>query len=416
MVAAAEKMDGGGLRRKRTSDSSSYNSNIKTAMDKNDSESSSSRQSSRQNTLDQELASRFFLPTTEQQMNQDPLDIDMRSLLLQMNLEYSMSIITTESPTKRPTLSPTVSTNAPSISTAPTLTSCDNPGTCENRLKDQIYAVSVRVGTVDALDDPNSPQSQASAWILEECGNDPPIDPCTATQIILNEQRYALAVMYYSLAGDGWNNGAIGSGDGEWMSDKNYCEWGPEISADVGGAGAGAGSYQMLECDEFGNVLSLNMREYLHGIRIELWSDCFSFTRTNILISSFQMLRSPYSNTESNNMIGTIPPEIGVLVYLTSYISFFNAQTGEIPSSLGLMPSLQTFDVESNNMDGDLFKPEFYGLQEVVNFRASLNNFRGSIPTEIGQWTKLQNLWFAQNAITGTIPPEIGNCVDMGEY
>lgn len=115
-------------------------------------------------------------------------------------------------------------------------------------------------------------------------------------------------------------------------------------------------------------------------------------------------------------MEGTIPPEIGVLVYLTSYISFFNAQTGPIPTSLGLILPLQTFDVESNNMDGDLFKPEFYGLQEIVNFRASLNNFRGTIPTEIGQWTKLQNLWFAQNFITGTLPTEIGNCVDMGEF
>ncbi len=66
-------------------------------------------------------------------------------------------------------------------------------------------------------------------------------------------------------------------------------------------------------------------------------------------------------------------------------------------------------------MDGELFKPEFYGLQEIVNFRASLNNFRGTIPTEIGQWTKLQNLWFAQNFITGTLPTEIGNCIDMGE-
>ena len=115
-------------------------------------------------------------------------------------------------------------------------------------------------------------------------------------------------------------------------------------------------------------------------------------------------------------MVGQIPPEIGVLVYMTSYISFFNAQTGPIPTSLGLITPLQTFDVESNNMDGDLFQPEYYGLREIVNFRASLNNFKGSIPTEIGQWTKLQNLWFADNSISGTIPTEIGNCVEMGEH
>ena len=118
-------------------------------------------------------------------------------------------------------------------------------------------------------------------------------------------------------------------------------------------------------------------------------------------------------------MIGPIPPEIGVLIYMTSYISFFNAQSGPIPTSLGLIAPLETFDVESNAMEGDLFQPEYSGpdgLKNVVNFRASLNNFRGTIPVEIGLWTKLQNLWFADNEITGTIPTEIGNLVDMSKW
>jgi len=54
-------------------------------------------------------------------------------------------------------------------------------------------------------------------------------------------------------------------------------------------------------------------------------------------------------------------------------------------------------------------------LTNIVNFRASLNNFRGDVPAEIGLWTKLQNLWFADNEITGTIPAEIGNLVDMSK-
>ena len=117
-------------------------------------------------------------------------------------------------------------------------------------------------------------------------------------------------------------------------------------------------------------------------------------------------------------MIGPIPPEIGVLQYMTSYISFFNAQSGAIPTSLGLITPLETFDVESNNMDGNLFQPEYAGpdgLTNIVNFRASLNNFRGDVPAEIGLWTKLQNLWFADNEITGTIPSEVGNLVDMSK-
>ncbi|ACI64439.1 predicted protein [Thalassiosira pseudonana CCMP1335] len=285
-----------------------------------------------------------------------------------MNLDLCFS--TTQAPTLRPTQS-----------IAPTATSCDNPGTCENRLRDQIYAISVRVGSVETLDDPNSAQSKATEWIVEECGADPPIDPCDVNQIMLNEQRYALAVMYFSLGGDNWNSGsnagqaADNAEVGAWMTGKNYCEWGPEIEAQ------GGDKYKQLVCDEFGNVQQLNL--------------------------------------QSNNMSGPIPPEIGVLVYLTTYISFFNAQTGSIPTALGLIAPLQTFDVESNNLDGDLFKPEYSGpngLKEIVNWRASLNNFAGPIPTEIGLWTKIQNLWFADNEITGTVPVEIGNLVELGAF
>lgn len=123
--------------------------------------------------------------------------------------------------------------------------------------------------------------------------------------------------------------------------------------------------------------------------------------------------------TESNNMVGEIPPEIGVLVYMESYISFFNAQSGPIPTTLGLLKLLETFDVESNNMEGGLFQPEYIGpdgLTNIVNFRASINNFAGTIPSDIGLWTRVQNLWFADNEITGTIPSEVGNLVNLGEY
>ncbi|KAL3789360.1 hypothetical protein HJC23_006514 [Cyclotella cryptica] len=366
----SDAIDSGGLRRKR--------SNVNYRSDKQGQLGLSESSSRRRLSIDEDLQ-RFFLPTKEGDGIID--EIDMRELLIQMNLYLPSMSVMTQEPTRSSTPAPTKPPSPmPTESLAPTLTSCENPGTCENRLRDQIYGVSVRVGTVDALDDPNSPQSRASAWIVEECGADPPIDPCDVSLLNLNEQRYALAVMYFSLNGDDWNAGANPGQDpsapaGQWMSGLNYCDWGADV------AGEDGTSYNQLVCDEFGNVLNLNL--------------------------------------QSNNMVGPIAPEIGVLKYLTSYISFFNAQSGPIPTSLGLITPLQTFDVESNNMDGDLFKPEYSGpsgLKEIVNFRASLNNFVGTIPTEIGQWTKLQNLWFADNELTGTLPTELGNCADMGAF
>ena len=229
----------GGLRRKRSD--IKYNS---------ESQPSSRRRLS----IDEELQ-RFFLPTKDGSTVID--EIDMRELLVEIEPYLSVTFEPTKRPTPPPTNEPTP---MPTESLAPTVTNCDNPGTCENRLREQIYAVSVRVGSTAALEDPNSAQSRASEWILEECDADPPIDPCDVALLNLNEQRYALAVMYFSLGGDEWNNGANPGQDpsvpaGQWMSGLNYCDWGAEI------AGGDGNSYDQLVCDEFGNVLNLNLRE-----------------------------------------------------------------------------------------------------------------------------------------------------------
>ncbi len=194
----------------------------------------------------QDKSRRYFLPPSHEDLGY----IDMRELILELNIDSSMS--STVAPTPAPTVLVTTSL-------APTVTDCASPDTCANRLLDQINQVSERVGTVEAQADPTSPQSRAREWIIEECNAVTPIEYCGETQLILNEQRYALAVMYFSLGGDEWNAGSNpgpdkGAGAGQWLTGMNYCDWGSEVTST-------SGSYKQLECDEFGNVLYLNMRE-----------------------------------------------------------------------------------------------------------------------------------------------------------
>ena len=121
---------------------------------------------------------------------------------------------------------------------------------CKNRLQDLINDVSARVGSLLALEDPNSAQSISREWILKECDAVPPIDPCEISGINVIEQRYALAVLYFSLGGDDWDNGANPGQDanaaGVWLSGLNYCNWGNDI-----------------DCDENGNVMELSLCEYV---------------------------------------------------------------------------------------------------------------------------------------------------------
>lgn len=108
---------------------------------------------------------------------------------------------------------------------------------CKKCLKEIIRGVASRLDT--------KPHSEASAWILEECDTNDNVltDPCDQGQTFFIEQRYALAVMYFSLGGDDW-----GLTSGEWISEMNHCDW------------------LMVNCDSFpnGNVIEINS-DYLRG-------------------------------------------------------------------------------------------------------------------------------------------------------
>ena len=103
---------------------------------------------------------------------------------------------------------------------------------------------------------------------------------------------------------------------------------------------------------------------------------------------------------------------------MTSYSAYENQQTGSIPPTLGLITQLQEFDVEDNSMTGQLFQNVVgpNGLKNLVKWRASINSFEGTIPSEIEEWTKIEQLWIADNEITGTIPTEIVNLENMRKW
>ena len=136
---------------------------------------------------------------------------------------------------------------------------CQQPTGCKKLLQDRIQAVSLRVSTSnETLDDADSAQYRASEWLLEECDAAVPIDTCAESQMLLNEQRYALAVMYFSMGGEGWNEGSNpnldeDAGEGTWLSGLDYCDWGTTVTGWWG---------KQLICDDFGNVLKFQLGEF----------------------------------------------------------------------------------------------------------------------------------------------------------
>ncbi|KAJ6886187.1 hypothetical protein NC651_026771 [Populus alba x Populus x berolinensis] len=88
------------------------------------------------------------------------------------------------------------------------------------------------------------------------------------------------------------------------------------------------------------------------------------------------------------NFTGTLPPELGQLVYLEELYVNSCGLAGEIPST-------------------------FVNLQRMTTFWASDAAFTGNIPDFIGNWTGLTSLRFQGNSFEGPIPSSFSNLTSL---
>ena len=108
-----------------------------------------------------------------------------------------------------------------------------------------------------------------------------------------------------------------------------------------------------------------------------------------------------------NNIIGTIPAELGQLEDLTSLNLRNNQLNGTIPVELGQLEYLKYLYLNSNELNGSI-PVELGELNNLETLSLNSNQLTGSIPNEIGQLIKLHYIHMEGNQLTGTIPAEIG--------
>ena len=116
----------------------------------------------------------------------------------------------------------------------------------------------------------------------------------------------------------------------------------------------------------------------------------------------------------ANNQLTFIPPEIGNLTNLQYLYLSDNQLTGSIPAELGSLTNLQYLDLLDNQLTG-LIPLELSYLINLIDLNLGWNQLTGTIPLEIGGLTYLQNLYLDGNQLTGTIPSELGNLINL-EY
>lgn len=249
-----------------------------------------------------------------------------------------------EDPISGPT-SPPVPVSGPALSPAPTPSDPSQPvGTPTSGNDLESLIISVFPDGREALQDPDSPQSQALQW-LQSAAN----DGISTEEGYL--QRYALATFYYSTNGDGWNDKTA------WLSNTNECSW---IST--------ANSLDI--CDNFGRYLSIDLQE--------------------------------------NNLQGEVPPEIAILSDSLKTINLrANQISGEIPVSLQNFGELETVDLSSNSFEG-LIPQELFDATNLRQLSLFENNLISTLPLQVGQLTRLELLDVGANQLTGTLPSTLG--------
>ncbi|MCP5107555.1 MAG: hypothetical protein GY950_29475 [bacterium] len=109
-----------------------------------------------------------------------------------------------------------------------------------------------------------------------------------------------------------------------------------------------------------------------------------------------------------NNLVGTLPAELGNLVQTYWLAVDQNQLTGSIPPGLGNLSEMQYLSISYNELTGSI-PPELGNLSVLMYIRAQYNQLTGSIPPELGNLDNLKHLFLHNNQLSGTIPGELGN-------
>ena len=115
------------------------------------------------------------------------------------------------------------------------------------------------------------------------------------------------------------------------------------------------------------------------------------------------------------NLIGSIPKEIGNLTNLENLTFFSCGLTGNIPDEIGELINLKELSFANNNLSGPV-PPSIGNLIELENLYLDNNDLEGEILSYLVNLTKLEELFLSTNKLTGQIPLGISNLISLKKF
>ena len=92
----------------------------------------------------------------------------------------------------------------------------------------------------------------------------------------------------------------------------------------------------------------------------------------------------------SNQLSGSIPPELGSLSAVEELYLNFNQLNGSIPPELGDLSSLEKLSLYSNQLSGSI-PPKLGDLSNLTSLTLHANQLSGSVPAELGNLSALED-------------------------
>ena len=115
-----------------------------------------------------------------------------------------------------------------------------------------------------------------------------------------------------------------------------------------------------------------------------------------------------------NGLTGEIPSELGGLASLEDLDLGGNSLTGEIPSELSDLTNLWSLNLGTNDLTGEI-PSELGDLTNLWSLNLGTNDLTGEIPSELGDLTNLWSLKLGGNLLTGEVPPKLFDLTNLVE-
>ena len=212
--------------------------------------------------------------------------------------------------------------------------------------------------------------------------------------------RAALVALYNATDGPNWTN------NHNWLSEAPIGEWYGVTTDDDGRVT----QIRLWENNligsipaDLGNLTSLQ--------RLGLWSNDLSGEIPSELgnLSSLERM-----SLDDNQLSGGIPSELGSLSNLERIFLHGNQLSGEIPSELGNLSSPERMSLDDNQLSGGI-PSELGNLSNLERLYLTRNQLSGEIPTELSSLLNLEELALGGNQLSGSIPAELGSLASLIE-